>query len=124
MKPSKFYDTFKHSIIGSTVWGVRKCFGKSYTDTEQFQMVVVDEASQLLSAHCIYPLMHLSKEHGRLVLAGDHYQLPPIISTDYPDEVLICFFINLRTSERLYLKASLRKINIENACICFKKTGV
>ncbi|MCA8967731.1 MAG: AAA family ATPase, partial [Planctomycetes bacterium] len=40
-----------------------------------FGMVVVDEAAQAMEAACWIPLQHAS----RLVLAGDHCQLPPTI---------------------------------------------
>lgn len=47
---------------------------------EQFDVVIIDEASQALEAQCWIPLLTAKK----VVLAGDHLQLPPTIkSTDH-----------------------------------------
>ena len=44
---------------------------------EQFDVVIIDEASQALEAQCWIPLLSAKK----LVLAGDHLQLPPTIKS-------------------------------------------
>ncbi|WFD29724.1 DNA helicase [Malassezia sp. CBS 17886] len=44
----------------------------------QFDVVVMDEACQALEASCWTAVLKL-KPHGRLVLAGDHLQLPPTV---------------------------------------------
>ena len=44
---------------------------------EQFDVVIIDEASQALEAQCWVPLLSAKK----LVLAGDHLQLPPTIKS-------------------------------------------
>ena len=44
---------------------------------EQFDVVIVDEASQALEAQCWVPLISAKK----VVLAGDHLQLPPTIKS-------------------------------------------
>lgn len=44
---------------------------------EQFDVVVIDEASQALEAQCWVPLLSANK----VVLAGDHLQLPPTIKS-------------------------------------------
>ncbi|KAK4997804.1 hypothetical protein LTR28_013869, partial [Elasticomyces elasticus] len=46
---------------------------------ERFDVLVVDEASQALEAQCWVPLLGCGAE--RLVLAGDHLQLPPTIKS-------------------------------------------
>lgn len=43
-------------------------------------MVIVDEASQMLLADAYHPLRYLLSDEGRLILAGDDQQLPPIIN--------------------------------------------
>lgn len=49
---------------------------------EDFDIVIIDEGSQALEAQCWVPLLSAKK----LVLAGDHLQLPPTIkSSSYPD---------------------------------------
>jgi DNA polymerase alpha-associated DNA helicase A len=44
---------------------------------ENFDVVIIDEASQALEAQCWVPLLHAKK----VVLAGDHLQLPPTIKS-------------------------------------------
>lgn len=44
---------------------------------EKFDVVIIDEASQALEAQCWVPLLSAEK----LVLAGDHLQLPPTIKS-------------------------------------------
>ena len=44
---------------------------------EQFDVVIIDEASQALEAQCWIPLLSAMK----VVLAGDHLQLPPTIKS-------------------------------------------
>ncbi|MCJ1462610.1 hypothetical protein MMC07_001212 [Pseudocyphellaria aurata] len=50
---------------------------------EKFDVVIIDEASQALEAQCWVPLLPAKK----VILAGDHLQLPPTIrsSTSSPD---------------------------------------
>ncbi|KAL8698765.1 MAG: hypothetical protein Q9201_006396 [Fulgogasparrea decipioides] len=47
---------------------------------EQFDVVIIDEGSQALEAQCWIPLMTAKK----LVLAGDHLQLPPTVKSSNP----------------------------------------
>ncbi|KAH6675658.1 DNA helicase-like protein [Halenospora varia] len=51
--------------------------GGFQTRDEAFDVVIVDEASQALEAQCWVPLLKASK----VVLAGDHLQLPPTIKS-------------------------------------------
>ncbi|KAF2851799.1 P-loop containing nucleoside triphosphate hydrolase protein [Plenodomus tracheiphilus IPT5] len=46
---------------------------------QEFDVVIVDEASQALEAQCWVPLLWVKA--GKLVLAGDHLQLPPTIKS-------------------------------------------
>jgi DNA replication ATP-dependent helicase Dna2 len=67
-------------VLGATVYS---CL-KKRQELPPFDLVVIDEASQVRvpeSAVAVY----LAGEAGRLVLAGDHLQLPPIIAGIYPD---------------------------------------
>ncbi|KAF9994161.1 hypothetical protein BGZ65_010236, partial [Modicella reniformis] len=47
-------------------------------------MLMIDEGSQLLAADAIHAIECLDPERGRLIVAGDHLQLGPIILGDYP----------------------------------------
>jgi DNA polymerase alpha-associated DNA helicase A len=47
---------------------------------QEFDVVIVDEASQALEAQCWVPLLWV-KAASKLVLAGDHLQLPPTIKS-------------------------------------------
>jgi DNA polymerase alpha-associated DNA helicase A len=51
--------------------------GGFHLKNEQFDVVIIDEASQALEAQCWVPLMGAKK----VVLAGDHLQLPPTIKS-------------------------------------------
>ena len=51
--------------------------GGSQLRNERFDVVIVDEASQALEAQCWVALLNASK----VVLAGDHLQLPPTIKS-------------------------------------------
>jgi DNA polymerase alpha-associated DNA helicase A len=47
----------------------------------RFDVVIVDEASQALEAQCWIPLLMTGGPVGKLILAGDHLQLPPTIKS-------------------------------------------
>jgi len=51
--------------------------GGSQVRNERFDVVIVDEASQALEAQCWVPLLTARK----VVLAGDHLQLPPTVKS-------------------------------------------
>ncbi|KAH0256723.1 DNA helicase, partial [Aureobasidium melanogenum] len=53
--------------------------GGFHLKSQQFDVVIVDEASQALEAQCWVPL--LSSGASKLILAGDHLQLPPTIKS-------------------------------------------
>ncbi len=67
------------AVIGSTIHQLIKDPALGGVD-----LVVVDEASQLDVASGLVPA-HLAGPTGRVVYAGDHLQLPPIIAGTYPD---------------------------------------
>lgn len=49
---------------------------------ETFDVCVIDEASQVTEVAAMAPLL----KARRLILAGDHQQLPPFIRGDYASE--------------------------------------
>src|SRR5205814_3362297 len=70
----------EYAVLGATAF---TCL-KKRRELKTFDLVVVDEASQVrvpeaaIAASLVAP-------SGRLVLAGDHCQLPPIIAGSYPE---------------------------------------
>lgn len=63
------------TVVLSTLHGA----GGYQLKDQQFDVVIVDEASQALEAQCWIPV--LSSGASRLILAGDHLQLPPTIKS-------------------------------------------
>ncbi|KAI7484577.1 DNA helicase [Hortaea werneckii] len=63
-------------VVLSTLHGA----GSFHLKNEQFDVVIVDEASQALEAQCWIPIVMVGSV-GKLVLAGDHLQLPPTIKS-------------------------------------------
>jgi hypothetical protein len=76
-----FMMTNPQCIIGTTVWSLRK-YARPSTE---INMLVIDEASQLLLSQGLIASQWLLPS-GRLVVAGDHHQLPPISNTIFPED--------------------------------------
>jgi hypothetical protein len=75
-------DGTPHAVVGATVYS---CLGaRKKTGLDEFDLVIVDEASQVRVAEAAVPT-RLVAATGRLVLAGDDMQLPPIVQGDYPE---------------------------------------
>jgi hypothetical protein len=72
------------SVVGGTLWKATKCLNKDAGRRGLFDLVIVDEASQMPLNHAsiAHELVHPTR--GRLVVAGDHKQLPPVMVGDYP----------------------------------------
>jgi len=77
----------KHEVVilGATVYKTRTIMSKL---TRKFDLLLVDEASQMLLSHASLALSALNPEHGRLVVVGDTRQMPPTIRTQLPDEIM------------------------------------
>jgi DNA polymerase alpha-associated DNA helicase A len=70
-------DLLKSSkVVLATLHGA----GGTLIKDEVFDVVIVDEASQALEAQCWIPIMGV-KGVQKLILAGDHLQLPPTIKS-------------------------------------------
>lgn len=69
-----------HAILGATPYSSLK----KRQELPPFDLVVVDEASQVRVPEAAVATL-LVGESGRLVLAGDHLQLPPIVAGQYPE---------------------------------------
>jgi hypothetical protein len=70
----------EHVILGATAYS---CL-KKRQELPPFDLVVVDEASQVRVPEAAVATL-LVAPTGRLVLAGDHLQLPPIVTGAYPE---------------------------------------
>lgn len=68
------------AVLGATAYS---CL-KRHEELAGFDLVVVDEASQVRVPEAAVPIS-LVGAAGRLVLAGDHLQLPPIVAGSYPE---------------------------------------
>ncbi|MEZ4526484.1 MAG: DEAD/DEAH box helicase [Desulfobacterales bacterium] len=78
---SRLYDAMEHDLLiaGGTVHS----FCKSGVECE-FPVLIADEASQMKFGE-LAMAMKLLGENGRIILAGDDLQLPPIINGEYPE---------------------------------------
>ncbi|KAH8098790.1 ATP-dependent 5'-3' RNA helicase [Aureococcus anophagefferens] len=73
-------------IVGCTVFKVDKTLAQAGV-TRAWDVLLVDEASQMLASQAALAVKALDAEHGRLVLLGDHRQMRPTIKTPLPDGV-------------------------------------
>lgn len=71
--------TAPRSILGATVWGA----SKASEDEVAYDLVVVDEGSQVTVGEASIAIARKAPG-GRLLIAGDDRQLPPIVAGDYP----------------------------------------
>jgi hypothetical protein len=67
------------------VYNLLTCDNGSAQD-EFFDLIVIDEASQMDVAHAILPLCSIA-DRGSVVLAGDRLQLPPIHQAEAPTDL-------------------------------------
>jgi hypothetical protein len=77
-------------VVGATTWGLAKaCDGWNKGDGKAvplFDLVLIDEASQMMLAQGLFSLVGLAPG-GRVIVAGDDRQLPPVRPTrPEPDE--------------------------------------
>ncbi len=75
------------TIVGATTWGTERALHHATGGAPAgwFDVLLVDEASQLLVPHAVMPLL-ATAPHASIILAGDDLQLLPIIQGTYPDE--------------------------------------
>ena len=77
---ASWLDEAEHVVLGATAFS---CL-KKRDELPPFDLVVIDEASQVRVPEAAIAV-HLAGSAGRVVLAGDHLQLPPIIAGVYPE---------------------------------------
>lgn len=68
-------------VVASTPWSWYKHAPLDLS----LDMIIFDEASQLFFSQGLLMTQWLNPQSGRLVVAGDHRQLPPISRAEYPD---------------------------------------
>ncbi|RGB34330.1 P-loop containing nucleoside triphosphate hydrolase protein [Rhizophagus diaphanus] len=66
-------------VIGGTVWDWYKL-----RKTVKCDIMMIDEGSQLLFSDAILAIECLNPRTGKLIVAGDHMQLGPIVKNSYP----------------------------------------
>jgi DNA replication ATP-dependent helicase Dna2 len=69
------------AIVGATLYATHKAYQRGWIE-ENFDVVVLDEASQIKTSDSLLALSRV-KEKGKLLIVGDHYQLPPISKGNY-----------------------------------------
>ena len=72
-------------IVGATTYKVSKILAAD--DARRCDVLLVDEASQMLQAQFALAARNLDPANGRLVVVGDHRQMAPTIRTQLPDGV-------------------------------------
>ncbi|MED3717990.1 AAA domain-containing protein [Geobacillus thermodenitrificans] len=77
----EWLDSGRHCVLGATLYGIQRAHEKGLL-AGGFDVVVLDEASQIRVADSLLALRHVKKA-GRLLIVGDHFQLPPIIQGAY-----------------------------------------
>lgn len=70
----------EQAVVGATVYSCLKFL----EEAGPFDLVVIDEASQVRVPEAAVAINAVAPA-GRLILAGDHLQLPPIITGTYPN---------------------------------------
>lgn len=81
-----------------------------------FDVIVIDEAGQGLEAGCWVPIVTVAETAKKLVLAGDHLQLPPTVkSSDKYEEVKDEMKKRVKTLEADLAKLSLKEAEIKTA---------
>lgn len=82
----EFINDNEHAIVGGSIWSLYRLLdsgaaqGADGLTAEIFDLVCIDEASQMVLGHGLLAIGGL-KTNGRLVVAGDDRQLPPIRAT-------------------------------------------
>ncbi|CAG8439802.1 2567_t:CDS:10 [Acaulospora morrowiae] len=74
----------KPIVIGGTVWDWHKVRKEWKNKWAGCDILIIDEGSQLLVSDASIVLECLNPIEGRLIVAGDHMQLGPIIQNSYP----------------------------------------
>ncbi len=78
-------------VLAASIGDMLKLTGEKFTaGTDKFapfDLLVVDEASMMHFGHALAVVLRLLRPGGRLVLAGDHRQLPAISKYDFENDL-------------------------------------
>lgn len=70
--------TESYAVVGTTVWGLNRLIaGQGGFTGSFFHLTCIDEASQMVLSHGLLAIAGMA-EQGRVLVAGDNKQLPPI----------------------------------------------
>ncbi|WP_064091517.1 DEAD/DEAH box helicase [Rossellomorea aquimaris] len=76
----------KITIVFTTPYTLQKAYADNAIPPDfQFQTLIVDEASQCKIPDALMLFSRLEQEKERILLVGDHEQLPPVIKGEYED---------------------------------------
>jgi hypothetical protein len=87
-KPFGLLEGLPVAIVGSTPGGVYRAAGETAARMycrEIFELLVLDEASQLSLPESIMAALPLKRD-GQIVIVGDHRQMAPIVKHDWANE--------------------------------------
>ncbi|CAO3639118.1 unnamed protein product [Mucor hiemalis] len=73
-------------VMGATVWSWERIRGKWKTFSG-CDIMILDESTQVLVSDALLAIACVKRPNGKLIVAGDHMQLGPIIKEDYSNTV-------------------------------------
>ncbi|NUM34847.1 MAG: AAA family ATPase [Candidatus Brocadiae bacterium] len=82
-KKTWYSDNSFHQVVGATVFAIANPL--ALEESEKFDVVILDEGSQMKVSQAVLAISRLNSQTGRLILAGDDCQLGPISKVLYPD---------------------------------------
>ncbi|KAI8816837.1 uncharacterized protein EV422DRAFT_271871 [Fimicolochytrium jonesii] len=87
-KMPKPADLPTYAVVGGTVWGIYKWRERLKHIGDAFQCLIIDEGSQMTVSEAAIAIDTVMQNGTgkRLIVAGDHLQLPPVLKGGYPDE--------------------------------------
>ena len=104
MKPRDVIQTLRAQpwcVVASTPGGIYSIVKDALYEHDFLDCVVLDEASQMSIPEAIMATLPLAPD-GRLIVVGDHRQMPPIVSHDWANEARRTFQ-EFKSYESLFL---------------------
>jgi hypothetical protein len=107
-----------HQVVGGTIFAIAK--SDCLAPAQQFDLVVIDEGSQLKVAEAAIPIARVETKNGRLVIAGDDKQLGPIIHGTYPEDKAGEPYLFASIFDCLHRPDSVQNAYTSQLCECFR----